>query len=95
MDRASDEQIDTTYFQLSIISQVPETPTLNTPPNQMIEQNLQVLLSWEAMSGTNQYDLQLSLDSTFSEVLLEETTFNNAQFALSELSPNQYLPPGQ
>lgn len=66
---------------------IPETPMLSSPSNNISGAELSPILSWKKAIGAFEYQLQLSLDSTFKNVLIDET-ITSSEYELDQQNNN-------
>lgn len=77
------------YFHFTTVVAAPGPPTLLSPPNHSIVYTPNPLFDWLPVSAATGYRLQLTLDSTFTTILLD-TTVTVDSFMVSGLSENKY-----
>lgn len=67
--------------------EIPAAPALVTPANGATGVTLPVTLTWQVVPGAAQYRLQVSTDSTFGTVLVDESGLTGTGRSLSGLTP--------
>ncbi|MCH8034910.1 MAG: fibronectin type III domain-containing protein [Bacteroidetes bacterium] len=67
---------------------VPNAPTLESPDDGALEVETSLLLTWTASVGADSYGLQVSLTSTFSSTIYDETEITTTSYPLSNLAEN-------
>jgi M6 family metalloprotease-like protein len=75
-------------FTTGNISIIPVVPTLVSPPSSATNQPRNVLLRWNAANYAQFYHYQLSLNSYFTSIVLEQDSLNALQIRLDALEPN-------
>ena len=63
-------------------------PKLSTPTNNFVGTKIASIISWQYVSGATHYHLQVSKNSNFASIHLENVNITNNSFPLSELSYN-------
>jgi phosphodiesterase/alkaline phosphatase D-like protein len=66
----------------------PSAPVLSTPATGATNQPTSLTLSWNASSGATTYRVQVSTSSTFSPVLVDDSTVTTTSKAVSSFSNN-------
>ncbi len=64
----------------------PGVPTLNSPANGANELPIPVTISWNASSGATSYRVQVSLSSSFSTLLVDQSGVTGTSYQLSNLN---------
>lgn len=67
---------------------VPSAPTLISPTNNSTGISTSPTLSWSASSGATSYRLQVSLNSSFSSFVLDQSNISATSFTLNGLTNN-------
>lgn len=67
--------------------QVPQKPTLTSPPNGSVNQPLNLTLDWNAASGADSYTIQVSSDNSFSSAVVNQSGINGTSRAVSGILP--------
>jgi photosystem II stability/assembly factor-like uncharacterized protein/transposase-like protein len=65
---------------------VPAVPTLATPSNSAINQPLATSLTWNSVTGSSTYRVQLSTSFTFANTVVDDSTVASALKAIGPLS---------
>jgi alpha-amylase len=72
------------------INAAPEIPTLTSPANGDTAVNTIVTLSWNPVSGAASYRLQLSTDSTFTSIDVDDSTLTSAEKNVNGLTRDTF-----
>jgi N-acetylneuraminic acid mutarotase len=64
---------------------IPSVPTLVSPVNSSVNQSRRPTLVWSTVSGAATYHVQVSLDSSFSIVLIKDSTLTTASKTIDSL----------
>lgn len=79
-----------TYFNGSVTqTPVPSAPVLSSPTNNAINQPVNVSLDWNDVGSTNSYNLQISKDINFTNILLNQTNINASNYTVNNLENDQ------
>lgn len=78
---------NSTTIQLSTFNMAPDFVTLHSPSNNEADVNLRPTFSWNAATGTEQYQLEIAEDSGFTNVILATAVATNSYTLLNELAP--------
>ncbi len=62
------------YSSVRRFTTIVETPTLDSPPNGAVNRELTLRLGWGSINGAISYRLQLSRDSLFTDLVLDDST---------------------
>ena len=65
------------------------TPTLLTPLNNSINQQISPILSWQCSSGGITYTLQVSTDSNFPTIIINQLGITDAHYQITGLNYNR------
>jgi hypothetical protein len=76
------------YWKTNLAGSAPAMPVLIQPADNAIDQLLTLTLSWNASSGASTYRFQLSTDSLFSSVVVDDSTLTDSTKTVSTLSPS-------
>ncbi len=63
-----------TVWRFSAAQAVPSAPVLLSPANGAANQSTSLLFSWNAATGANHYWLQIATDTSFSTIIIGDTT---------------------
>jgi len=66
---------------------IPAAPLLISPINNAIGQTLNLSLVWNSVYGADTYRLQFATDSTFINIILDDSTLIDTMMAVTNLSP--------
>ena len=78
---------DSAYIIISNTSPTPPiAPTLTSPSNGSINIKLPATLSWNSSSGATTYQLQISTDSVFSNIVLNNSNLTTTSQSIGSLS---------
>jgi serine protease AprX len=75
------------YFTTLTIPQPPPAPALVTPTNASTGQQLSGVLRWNTISAASSYHVQLSYDSSFASIILNDSTVVDTFKAYGPLTP--------
>ncbi len=67
---------------------VPQTPVLSSPVNSAVDEPLYPILNWNASSNASSYHLQLSTDSTFTNVTFDDSLITSTYYQVGQLNQN-------
>lgn len=79
-----------TIWHFSTLSLAPQPPSLVSPANHVIGQDLSLTLVWNRSAGAVFYRVQVSLDSAFTNIILDDSTVVDSLRAISGLNPLTY-----
>ncbi len=71
---------------ITVLQAPPQAPPLNSPANGAVGQSLTPTLSWSTVTGAAMYHVQVSTDSSFATMLIEDSTLATASKVLSGLA---------
>ena len=66
---------------------IPSAPLLISPANNAIGQTLNLSLVWKSVEFANIYRLQLASDTSFTNIILDDSTMTDTMKAVTNLSP--------
>jgi len=66
---------------------IPVAPLLISPPNNAVAQCLHILFVWNSVEYANTYRFQLSTDSSFTNIVLNDSTLTDTMKAVTNLNP--------
>lgn len=72
----------------STVIAVPAIPTLLSPANGLIDQQLNVTLQWNAVSGADSYRVQVATNQNFSPTLVNDSALTTNSKSIGTLSLN-------
>ena len=75
------------WWRFTTILAAPAPPLLVSPPNNSVGQNLSLTLVWNKSSSASSYRIQLSTDSLFSVLIVNDSTLIDSIKAVSGLNP--------
>ncbi|RKS45187.1 concanavalin A-like lectin/glucanase superfamily protein, partial [Gillisia mitskevichiae] len=70
------------------LSTIPEIPVLSSPENNSEEISISPVLSWNASAGSSNYHVQVALNQSFSNIILEQNNINQTFFNVVGLNGN-------
>ena len=76
-----------TIKYLKIPPHIPFAPSLVTPSNNAVGQELNLSLVWNSVEFTDKYRVQLSLDNSFFNIILDDSTLTDTIKVAINLSP--------
>ena len=76
-------------FRFTTKNGVPSAPILATPSNGATGVNLDPVLTWNAVAGATQYRLQVAIDSSFSTIIINDSTITTTSNQMSGLDYQQ------
>ncbi len=71
-----------TPFELGIFDQLPAIPLLSQPANLAAGQPVQPTLLWNASGQARSYTLQIALDASFSNLVIEKSNLTSTSYTL-------------
>ncbi|MCX6135263.1 MAG: T9SS type A sorting domain-containing protein [Ignavibacteriales bacterium] len=77
-----------TAFSFKAIVALPSAPTLASPADTSINQQLTTTLSWNAGAGATTYHLQVSASATFATTVVDDTTLTTTSKSVTGLALN-------
>lgn len=77
-------KIHTQTLALTVLDGSPETVTLQTPVDQSIDVSLVPTLIWNQVTGAETYQLQLSLDAGFINIVSNVKTINEISYPIED-----------
>jgi len=66
---------------------IPAAPLLLSPPNNALGQGVNLLLVWNPVAYASTYRVQLASDTSFTNIILDDSTLINTVKAVTNLSP--------
>lgn len=81
-------QTDTSYISLNILTQSPNAPALQIPPDLADGQGLKIPFLWEPIDIAERYFIQLTATPDFSTLITEQVSEGTNRSIISELDPN-------
>jgi len=75
------------WFKFTTIIAAPVSPQLLSPLNGSIGNQLSLTLQWRRVTGADTYRIQLSTDSLFSNLILNDSTLIDSNKIISGLNP--------
>jgi len=76
------------WTQVAPSSNPPSAPSLSSPANNATGQSTSLTLSWNASGGASTYRLQVSTSSTFSTLLVDDSTLTSTSRLVNSLANN-------
>jgi len=76
----------TSAYSFTTIIAAPQTPVLSSPANGVTGMAITDTLTWSTVTGAATYHVQVSTNSTFASVLIEDSTLTSASKMLSGLA---------
>jgi hypothetical protein len=74
-------------FNFTTIVARPPAPTLQSPPNNQTNVTLNPTLSWSTLSTATTYHLQVTLDTSFSSFIVNDSTLTSTSRVVGPLTP--------
>ncbi len=75
------------WWRFTTILAAPVAPVLISPPNNSVGQNQSITLVWHKSLNATTYRVQLSLDSLFTTLIVNDSTLTDSVKAISGLNP--------
>jgi len=79
-----------TAFKFTTIMAAPSAPSLVTPPNNSVGNLTTLMLAWSRSANAATYRIQLSTDSLFNTIVVNDSTLTDSTRAVSGLNPLTY-----
>ncbi|MFA5794029.1 MAG: DUF2341 domain-containing protein [Candidatus Brocadiia bacterium] len=73
-------------FSFTTIIAAPDKPTVSSPTSGVIDMSINPILFWNAAARASYYRLQVSADSDFSSLILDQANLTATSYALSSLA---------
>ncbi|WP_339675719.1 LamG-like jellyroll fold domain-containing protein [Cyclobacterium marinum] len=85
----NDQEIFSLYNGETLVTEAPPTPVLALPENNTDNlSNLNLNLSWTASGSASEYNIQVSQNSQFTALLVDEVGVSAVSYTVDELQPN-------
>ena len=86
--RHAGDSFSTYYIDDISINEYIEAPKLVMPSNGATDLDIPVNLSWTSVLGAIKYQIQISTDSLFSNIIIDDSTLTKTQYTASTLKQN-------
>lgn len=80
----------TTTVQLNLFDALASAPVPQTPANGAVDVSVQPTFTWNAVSGSESYLIEIATDNAFSNVVISATTTANTYIPASSLSGSTF-----
>lgn len=85
----NDQEIFSLYNGETLVTEAPPTPVLALPENNTNNlSNLNLNLSWTGSESASEYNIQVSQNSQFTALLVDEVGVSDDSYTVDELQPN-------